>query len=668
MTKKAKKWLRFRVVTVSIIFLVLFVGLLSRALQLQVISGKTLKALAEKQHTRNLVLYPERKMIFDRHGQKLAATIQSDSIYADPSKVEDPRSVARRLAAACHVAQEDVEKNLSRKGSFCWIARQVSPEQRQRVESLNIDGVHVIHEPKRFYPHRDLACHILGFAGLDSTGLEGVELGYDSYLKSVPRNVVWGRDARGNRIYLDNREKEAAQTSAEDTSCNLILTIDSKIQYIVENKLKDAMEQKQAKGGSAIVMDIQTGEILALANMPSFNPNAFSEFGPALRRNRAVTDCFDPGSVFKPFVVAAALETGVVTESDRINCENGSYVVGDRTIHEAQHKKYTTLLLPEVLKYSSNIGAVKVSERLGKNQFYDYITSFGFGAKTGIDLPGEVSGIVRDPDKWRPVDFATMAFGQGISVTAIQLITAMSAIANHGILMKPYVVKGMVDKCGKVVKEFHPTAVRRVISPVTADRVTSILTTVVQSADGTGRKAQITNVAVAGKTGTSQKFDRTLRQYSSKKVITSFIGFFPAEDPRISVYIMLDEPQKDRWGGVAAAPVFKEISEQILTCFNKEIELKRVVAVKPEPPMKILNVSASDRLYSEGDILHAHRQDSSEPDFTGMSMREVLQTARVWGITVKMVGNGWAVNQTSTPGRNKNEKPNMTVFFSRAIK
>ncbi len=664
MTKKAKKWLRFRVATVAIIFLVLFVGLVSRALQLQVISGKTLKALAERQHTRNLVLYPERKMIFDRHGQKLAATIQSDSIYADPSKIENPRSVARRLATVCNMAREDIEKRLSRSGSFCWIARQVSPEQRQRVESLNIDGVHVIHEPKRFYPHRDLACHILGFAGLDSTGLEGLELQYDNYLKSVPRNVVWGRDARGNRIYLGNSETDEAQKSAEDTSCNLILTIDSKIQHIVESRLKAAVEQKQAKGGSVIVMDIQTGEILALANMPLFNLNAFSEFDPALRRNRAVTDCFDPGSVFKPFVVAAALEAGVVTEEDRIHCENGSYVVGDRTIHEAQHKKHATLLLPEILKYSSNIGAVKVAERLGKNQFYEYITSFGFGAKTGVDLPGEVSGIVRDPGSWQPVDFATMAFGQGISVTAIQLVTAMSAIANHGILMKPYVVKGMVDKYGKVVKEFRPTAVRRVISPVTADRITSILTTVVQSDDGTGKKAKITNVAVAGKTGTSQKFDRTLRQYSSKKVITSFIGFFPADDPRISVYVMLDEPQKDRWGGVAAAPVFKEISEQILTCFNKEIELKRVAEAESGQRIKILKVSASESLYGEGAASHVHGQSSTEPDFTGMSMREVLQTAQAWGVAVNMVGNGWAVNQTLTSGKNKNEKPHMTVFFS----
>ncbi|MCK9274914.1 MAG: penicillin-binding transpeptidase domain-containing protein [Syntrophales bacterium] len=666
MTKKAKKWIRFRVTAVSILFIVLFVGLLSRALQLQVISGKTLKALAEKQHTKNLVLYPERKMILDRNGQKLAVTVEADSIYADPSKITEPRSVSRDLARACNADRREVEKDLSKRGSFCWIARQVSPNQKQQVEALNIDGVHVIREPKRFYPHKDLACHILGFAGVDSTGLEGLELEYEKYLKSIPRKVLWGRDARGKRIYLGDNDSEKLMPG-EDTGCHLILTIDSRIQYMVELRLKEAVELKEAKGGTAIVMDTCTGEILALANYPSFNPNTFTKYSPELLRNRAVTDCFDPGSVFKPFVVAAALEEGVVSESDTIDCENGSYIVGDRVIHEAQYKKHKKLLLPDVLKYSSNIGAVKVAEKLGKKRLYEYMQAFGFGSKTEIDLPGEVGGIVRDPGNWRPVDFATMAFGQGISVTAIQLVTAISAIANKGILMKPHLVKGLVDKEGKVIKEFHPTAVKRVISPVTADRITSILTNVVEGDDGTGKRAQIANVSVAGKTGTSQKFDRALQKYSSKKVITSFIGFFPADNPRITVYVMLDEPKKDRWGGMAAAPVFRDISEQILTCFNKDIELKRVADRGIEREMKIIEVSASGNFYGADNEIRRIGLNSPVPDFTGMSIREVIRAAHDLNISIRTAGNGWAVNQTVIPGKD-NEETCITVFFNNEIR
>ena len=641
MTKKSKKWLRFRVTSVLVLFLVLYIALLSRAFQLQIVSGKELKSLADKQHTKSLTLCPERGLIFDRNGEKLAMTVLADSVYIDPSMVKKRKEVSGKLSSTLCLEERDIRKKLLKPGNFRWIARQVSPLQAAQVRALDLDGVYTIQEPKRFYPHREMACHLLGFVGCDSAGLEGLELKYDSSLKYAPQKVVWGRDAKGNRIYLDER----STTLNDGRGHNLVLTVDSKIQYIVEMNLKGAVENTGAKGGNAIVMNPKTGEILAMTSFPRFNPNAYSQYPVASRRNRAITDCFDPGSVFKPFVAAAALEEGVVSESDVINCENGSYVVGDRVIHEAQMKHHEELFFPEILKYSSNIGTVKVAEMLGKEKLYKYITKFGFGSKTGVNLPGEIGGILRDPSKWRRVDFATMAFGQGISVTAIQLITAMSAIANKGVLMKPYIVKGLVNRQGEIIEQYEPEVVRRVISEDTAERITAILTDVVGGEGGTGERARIANVSVAGKTGTSQKFDFSLGRYSSKKVVASFVGFFPSEDPQVIVLVMLDEPKIKRWGGVAAAPVFKNISERIVSCYNRHLNLPDVVAERHAPELEIVQASMSEVIPRNEDI-----DESLIPDFRGMSVREVLKVSQDRGIDVRLVGSGWAVDQKLAPG------------------
>ncbi len=655
MTKKSRKWLRFRVTSVLVFFLVLFIALLSRAFQLQIVSGKELKSLAEKQHTKNLELCPERGLIFDRNGEKLAVTVLADSVYVDPSMVKKGKEVSGKLSSTLCLKERDIRKKLLKPGNFRWIARQISPLQAAQVRALDLDGVCTIQEPKRFYPHRELACHLLGFVGHDSSGLEGLELRYDGRLKYASQKVVWGRDAKGKRIYLDER----SAIPNNDGDRNLVLTVDSKIQYIVEMNLKAAVENTGAKGGNAIVMNPKTGEILAMANFPRFNPNAYSHYPASSRRNRAITDCFDPGSVFKPFVAAAALEEGVVSETDVINCENGSYVVGDRVIHEAQMKRHEELFFPEILKYSSNIGIIKVAEMLGKEKFYKYITEFGFGSETGLNLPGEAGGILRNPSKWRSVDFATIAFGQGISVTAIQLITAMSAIANGGVLMKPYVVKGIVNRRGEIMERYAPEVVRRVISEKTAKRITAILTDVVGSEGGTGEMARITNVSVAGKTGTSQKFDFTLGRYSSKKVTASFVGFFPSEDPQVVVLVMLDEPKVKRWGGMAAAPVFRNISERIVSCYNRHLNLPDVVAERQTPKMEIVKASLSEVVSRNEDL-----DESLVPDFRGMSVREVLKVSQDRGIDVRIVGSGWAVDQRLAPGLSAETDQPCYVLFN----
>jgi cell division protein FtsI (penicillin-binding protein 3) len=656
MNGESKKWMKFRIATLLAFFLVLFIALGSRAFQLQILSSKALKTLAEKQHTQTLQLQPDRGIIFDRNGEKMAASIMADSVCADPSKIDNPAKVAGTLASILHADKAVIQKRLSATKNFCWIARRIDPEQASLVQEQGLEGIFIIKEPKRFYPNGELAGHLIGFVGLDASGLEGLELRYDKVLKGAPEKLLWTRDAKGTRLYPRVEKPEAVAKE----NYNLVLTIDNRIQHLVESHLKTAVKDKGAKGGFAIVMDPRTGEILALANEMGFDPNHFSAVNPALGRNKAITDCFDPGSTFKPFLAAAALEEGVVKETDLFNCENGSYVIADRVIHEAQNKRHAALTFREILKYSSNIGSVKVAEKLGKEKFYAYIRNFGFGAKTGIDLPGEVSGLLRPVEKWTRVDAATVAFGQGISVTAIQLITALSAVANQGVLMKPFIVRGLMDQKGNLVQAYRPTPVRRVVSPETARRLTAILTDVVGAEDGTGKKARIVNVAVAGKTGTSQKFDFARRAYSTERVKTSFMGFFPAEDPQLAILVILDEPQRDKWGGVAAAPVFRDIGEQLLTCFKTNIRFNP--APEEEKPVTDMKL----RLVSVPAILPQAEMEAdmaTVPDFRGMTIREVLRKSKEKGLEVQVIGSGWATVQKPAAGTPAPDSRLCTVTF-----
>ncbi len=664
MNTETIKWLKFRLCTILCLFLILFVALISRAFQLQILAGKDLRSIAQRQHMKTLQMLPERGIIFDRNGEKLAASVLMDSVCADPSKIRDPRAFANKMAGLLGVDRKLILKRISAGKNFCWIARRVAPEQAEAVESLKEEAVFIVKEPQRLYPNGELAGQILGFVGTESNGLEGLETRYDRYLKGTPQKLVWARDAKGHWLYP--RVETVART--EDTATNMILTIDSRIQYLVETQLKAAVQEKGAKGGYAIAMNPQTGEILALANQPSFDPNFYFKGGPGHAKNRAVNDCFDPGSTFKPFLIAAALEEKVVREKDRVFCENGSYRVANRVIHEAQRKRRGSLSIREVVKYSSNIGCVKVSEKLGKEKFYEYIRAFGFGSKTGIDLPGESSGLLRPVSAWTRVDTSTIAFGQGISVTAVQLLTAMSAIANHGVLMKPYIVQALTDKKGRIIEQYSPTVVRNVISPETARTMTSILTSVVQDEDGTGKNARIAHLNVAGKTGTSQKFDFSRGVYSSEKVRTSFLGFFPAENPQIAILVTLDEPQRDKWGGVAAAPVFKKIGEQMLTCFKSYIKDPSLFVpeenIFPDPP-KVKLVSATQIVPETTEQMEEMEMEdeSTIPNFQGMTVREVLKKSRERGIELKINGSGWAVSQVPQAGVPIRSHPFCVVSF-----
>ena len=645
MTAESKKWLKFRLASILAIFLILFIALLSRAFQLQVLSGEKLKKLAVRQHITTLPIHSERGMIYDRNGEKLAMSVLADSVCADPTRITDQSKASRKIAAILNLNSSTIFKRISEPKSFCWLARKISAEQAAQVEAAGIEGVFLIKEPKRFYPNGPLAAHLIGFSGFDAEGLEGLEKKYDDYLKGTPEKLTWARDAKGKKLFLHVERN----LSPKDEGANLVLTIDSRIQYLVETHLKEAVLDKGAKGGIAIVMDPKTGEILAMANEKGFNPNNITGLTSDIWRNRAITDSFDPGSTFKPFLVAGALEEKVVKESDRFYCENGHYTVANRVIREANRKRHGYLSVRDILKYSSNIGSAKIAEKLGREKYYSYIKNFGFGSRTGIDLSGEAAGVLRPAKSWTRVDTAAIAFGQGISVTAIQLISAMSAIANNGVLMKPFIVRGLTDRNNNPVKMYAPETVRRVVSPATARRMTAMLTQVVGSADGTGKNAHIINVEVAGKTGTAQKFDFARGVYSSERVRTSFIGFFPSDNPQVVILVILDEPQRDKWGGVAAAPVFKNIGEQILNCFKTNI---RETPVFEPQKTNNLQLAAADKSMVEN-VSKAEDDlddDSLMPDFTGLTIREALKISKSRSIELQISGNGWAVRQFPKPG------------------
>lgn len=519
---------------------------------LQVYQYPKLVEAAKRQFWRRVPSVSRRGTIYDRNGRELAISLVTSSIFARPSLVEDPEGTAAALSAALGMPVGQIRERLQTDKSFVWIKRSVSPEEAEAVSRLMLKGIESDGESKRFYPKQQQAAHLLGFVGTDDRGLEGLELQYDAYLAGKRKWIVRQQDAKRRPIFRE----EAGDAQGAD----LYLTIDEVIQYVAERELEAAVTQSGALSGSAIVMDPFSGEILALANYPTFDPNAYARAAAFARRNRAVADYYEPGSAFKVIVGAGALEEKFVRPEDRFNGEGGAIEVGGVTIRD--HERFENLTFSEVLVHSSNVGAIKVGMRLGKSLYYDYISGFGFGNLTEIDLPGETPGMIRRPKEWSALSLASLSIGQEISVSPLQMLVAMSAIANGGNLVRPYVAKSIVAADGKVVRENAPMQVRRVVSEATARTLASILKGVVT--EGTGKAAAVEGFEVAGKTGTSQKIDRATGRYSRHKVVASFVGFVPVEQPRLAIIVAIDEPSILRWGGSIAAPTFREIARESL--------------------------------------------------------------------------------------------------------
>ncbi|UCD85013.1 MAG: PASTA domain-containing protein [Deltaproteobacteria bacterium] len=628
-----------RIIVIGLFFLLCHLVILSRTFQLQVLSSETLRARAERQQRKTIALTPRRGRIFDREGQELAASVGVDSIYAQPQKILTRQAVARQLSPVLRISRKELLKRFSSERQFVWLSRRISPSQSQRIKALELNGIGFIRENKRFYPNRTLAGHLLGFAGLDSQGLEGLELKYDYLIKGESEIFVAERDARG---YIISPQGGSSLRFFEGN--DLYLTIHKGIQHVAEKELKKAVLETKAKSGTVIVTNPHTGEVLAMALQPEFNPNCFWRYQPSTWRNRAITDSFEPGSTFKAFLLAAAIEESIVRPDDLFYCEQGSLEIGDNIIRDP--KEYGWLTLKQIIHFSSNIGAGKIGEKLGKEKFYRYITAFGFGEKTGIDLPGEISGLVRPLRSWYQMTLRTVSFGQGISLTPIQLINALGAIANGGQLMRPFVVKKVVDPRGEIIRTTQPSVMRRVISPGTARTATRILTGVTKE-NGTGWRAALEGYEVAGKTGTAQKADIINGGYSEDRLIGSFMGFVPAEDPKLAILVIIDEPQENANGGLVAAPVFRRVAEKALLIMGtpptqfvsvpSSTQFKTKPGVtEPPPPLKIPRTSSSDEVQL--------------PNLTGLSLRQALLAGQATGLKLRISGSGQAVEQRPTPG------------------
>lgn len=542
-----------RIYAVFFIFLSIFFLLITRLFFIQFFKASYLKSIAARQHNLYIELEPRRGIIYDRKLRPLGTNVNVDSLYAIPTDITDKEEFIRRLAPVLKLDYSYLRDRIYRKKSFSWIARKLSSQQVEAVKSLKLEGLGFIKESKRCYPNGFLGCHVIGFAGLDNLGLEGVELYYDSYLRGSPGFALFLRDARQKKLEL--WEKMVLPKDGY----NVILTIDEVMQYIAERELDKMCRDFRVAGASIVVMNPHTGEILALANRPSFDLNAASSVEVNIRRNRAVCDLFEPGSAFKIVTACAAIEENKVREETKFFCENGSYRVANHILHD--HRPHGWLTFKEVIKQSSNIGTTKVAQGLGPVLLYHYIRLFGFGSKLGIDLPGEVSGMIKPPAAWSKTSIGAVPIGQEVGVNALQLVSAISVIANGGLLMKPYIVKEIQDKYAEKIKESHPTVINKVISADTANRVKEILVGVVEN--GTGKLASIEGFQVAGKTGTAQKLEPDGR-YSHRKFVASFIGFVPSDDPVIAICIIADEPRPYYFGGVVCAPVFKRVATDIL--------------------------------------------------------------------------------------------------------
>jgi len=534
-----------------------------RLIDIQVIDYSKYAYKAKNMHHIKIPLLAKRGQIYDHNGNVLAMSVPMPSVYANPQEIKGQASVVagRRLAEILGMEYDVLYQRMTRDKGFVWLKRKITLEQKERIEKLSMPGIHFLEESTRFYPKNKLAGHVLGFVNIDNEGMEGIELMFNEHLAGRPGQRLSEKDAAGREVIA----WRSLETPAVNGN-NIVVTLDEVIQYFVEEELNEAMEKYHPQSAIAVVMDPGTGEVLAMANRPNYDPNTFNTAKKDNMKNRAVTDCFEPGSVFKMFIAAAALEENLYNLHDTIFCENGAYRVPGGTLHD--HRPHGMLTFQQVVEKSSNIGMAKVGQKMGKEVVYQYIKDFGFGSRTGILLPGEIAGITHSPIGWSRMSVTRIPMGHEVAVTAIQLAAAVSVIANGGKLMQPLIVKKITDSQGRTVKTFHPRVIRDVINQDIAGELTIALEGVV-GPQGTAGMAALSEFRVAGKTGTAQKINPD-GTYSHKDFIGSFIGFVPAQNPRLVIAVILDSPKPYYYGGVTAAPVFKNIARKTLAYLDVE--------------------------------------------------------------------------------------------------
>lgn len=639
-------------------------------------------ARAARQQQRTIEITPQRGSIYDRNMDALAMSIPVDSVFAVPPEIADAQLAAQLLSRVLGIPRDVLEARLGSSQTFVWIARKVPPDKKEAVDALNLKGVYFQKENQRIYPKRELAAHVLGFVDLDEKGLGGIEYELDHLIRGKGEKVLVMADAR--QRWFDGTEAQ------RERGATVILTLDEKIQYIAERELAAAISKTHALAGSVIVMNPNTGEILALANWPKFNPNAASEVSAEARMNRAVTALYEPGSTFKLITLAAAFDLGIVRPEDVFDCENGAVYVAGHRIRD--HKAFGLLTVSDILAQSSDVGAIKIALRLGAPRFYDYIRAFGFGQLTAVDLPGESKGLVRKLENWSAISIGSISMGQEVGVTPIQLISAVSSIANGGMLYKPHVVAEL-RRDNHVLPAEGPLMAaepKRVIRPETAATLRRLMEGVVLN--GTGKLAHLDGWTAAGKTGSAQKIDPATGRYSRTQLIASFTGFAPISNPAVTILVSLDSPVGQHEGGQVAAPVFKRIAEQALPY----LDVPRDVPIEPRLLQAAYKRENASNLEALGDFTptdfaaqpdlppaelsgaiakSANEQppavtvavdeggDILVPDFSAKTMREVTEACLKLGLDPLLVGSGLAVSQAPAAGMKMRRGAKLTVQF-----
>jgi stage V sporulation protein D (sporulation-specific penicillin-binding protein) len=597
--------IRKRVAFLFYVVLLAYIGLAGRLAFIQFVRGEELRGQALEVRMRDIPVEAKRGVIYDRLGHELAVSVNVESVFAFPSQVKEPASTARSVSTILGIDYQDTLDRLTKPSSFVWIKRKIEEDQARRLKALKMPGIEFTQESRRFYPKENLAAHILGIAGIDSQGLEGVEFKYDKDLKGVPGRIIVEFDARGREL------PQAMHKYIPPVEGNSVfLTIDEVVQFIAERELEKLMVKTQAKAGAIIIIDPKTGDVLALANRPDFDPNRFGDSPDKNRRNLAISDAFPPGSTFKPVTAAAALDEGAVRIHDRFYC-GGSLRVSDRTIHCHKASGHGSQTFVEVVQNSCNVGFMQIGARLGKEKFYKYVSNFGLTRETGVDLPGEAKGIMMALDRIKPVDLAVMSFGQTLTVTPIQLASAVACIANDGLMMKPRVVREIRSAEGTLVREMPPEPLRQVISKQSAAEMRGALEKVIE--EGTGKGAQVEGYNLAGKTGTAQKVVNG--RIAEGKYIASFVGFGPSESPRVVTLVFIDEPAGAYYGGVIAAPVFAAVMGDVL----RYLEVPRQTVANSQTPASAVAVAVPDVINMTLD------QARKKMESTGLSLKVQTQ-------------------------------------------
>jgi cell division protein FtsI (penicillin-binding protein 3) len=644
MVREGSRWFKVRIALILLAFACGLVVVLHKAYSLQILEGSRYRQMAEEQYLREIETPGKRGAITDRNGENLAVSTEVESVFIQPGVFlqDRPAEHASLLGRALRLNSQTILSKLKRGKHFVWVKRRISEAESAAVAKLALKGVSTVKEFRRFYPMKSLGAHVVGFTDIDGEGQGGVERFFNNSLKGQSQFVNGLRDALGREVF-----EEGSISEADFEGHRLELAIDVNIQSVVEVEIEKAVRERHARGGWAVVMDPATGEVLALANHPTFDPNEPSRAGDAARNNQALTNPFEPGSTMKSFLLAAALEDRVVRPEDRFDCEGGQYPIGSRVIHDAH--PHGVLTVAETIKVSSNICSAKIGLKMGRERLYRNLRGFGFGEPTGIALPAESRGILAEPDRWADINTATISFGQGISVTAVQLAAAFSALANGGDLVRPIIVRRIINTKGEVVKSFAPEVVRKAVSPSVARTSTGILATVTE-AGGTGTQAAVEGFRVAGKTGTAQKVDGT-RGYSVDKRIGLFAGFVPVDRPKLVLVVAIDEPKGVAYGGVVAAPAFRAIASAALKNMGVFPKGAPEPEIRPGPREDEEVVEPAGEGYSDlPAAAGAVPTGDRVPGFVGLPLRRVIEIGVEAGIEIEVEGSGRAVHQDPPPG------------------